>query len=102
MRTRLLALVLCVPGLLAAKVDDLESFQRAQTLYADLEFEQAIFALEEVALAEGLEPADRARVFAWLGLCHFQVRRPDEGRRYLQMAVGADPATGASTRARKA
>jgi hypothetical protein len=87
-----LLLLLALPLLLAAKLDDVESFQRAQQLYGELEFEQAIFALEEAALTEGLDAADRARVFAWLGLCHYQVRRQDEADRYFTMAVRSDAA----------
>lgn len=73
--------------LLLAALDEQPSFQRAQELYGELEFEQAIFELEQAALDEELSVEERARVLAWLGLCHAQVRREDESRRYFEMAV---------------
>jgi hypothetical protein len=89
---RTLAVVVCLALLMGAGLEAQPAFQRAQALYADLEFEQAIFSLESAALDESLTGEERATVFAWLGLCHLQVRRESEGRRFFEMAVRAHPA----------
>lgn len=84
------ALIVALLAQAAVPLDEDPDFVRAQELYSDLEFEQAIFLLERAALAEGRTSEERARVFAWLGLCHLQARSPDLADRFFGMAVDAD------------
>jgi len=77
---------------LGAALEDDARFSDALALYRALELEQAIVRLQEVALDEQLTPAERGRVFVWIGVSCGQVGDLDKARRAFERAVAADPA----------
>jgi hypothetical protein len=76
-------------ALAAPSVDDDAQFQKGLALYEDLEFEQAILLLQEVAVRDDLAPADKARVLVWLGVAHGQTGNLDAAKRHFELAAAA-------------
>lgn len=69
-----------------------EDFGAALELYQDLEFEQAIFRLQDAALVTAWADEDRARVFVWMGVNYAQLGDEASARRSFLHAARRDPA----------
>lgn len=68
------------------------AFTEGQQLYDQLEYEQAIFRFQEVAVRPELSPEDRATALTWLGLTYAGVGNMNAARRSFVDAARAWPA----------
>lgn len=69
------------------------AFDDGVRLYRALEYEQAIFRFQEVAVRPGLPGDDKAEAFTWLGLAYAGTGDLEAARRMFMDALRADPAT---------
>lgn len=67
------------------------AFVEGQRLYDQLEYEQAVFRFQEVALRPELPPEDRASALTWLGLGYAGAGSLDAARRSFVYAARAWP-----------
>jgi hypothetical protein len=79
-------------ALVAALAGD-PSFDEGVRLYNELEYEQAIFRFEEIALRPGQAPADKATALVWLGMSYAGTGDLDSARRMFGDALRVDAAT---------
>lgn len=61
-----LALILVAPAQLEVDPD----YQKGRELYRELEFEQAVFRFQALAIKPSLTREEQAQAFLWLGLCY--------------------------------
>lgn len=66
------------------------AFNEGRKLYDDLEYEQAVFRFQEVALRADVVGADRATALVWLGLSYAGVGDEDAARRAFVDGARAD------------
>ncbi len=80
--------------LLAAAVPLAEDpgFAEGVRLYSQFEFEQATFRFESAAVEQDRVPAERARVFLWLGLSYAAIGKFDDAGRAFTSGLRLDPA----------
>lgn len=75
---------------LALSLEGDEGFEDGVRLYKGLEYEQAIFRFEEVAVRPGLTPSDKATALVWLALCYAGTGDFEAARRDLGDALRTD------------
>src|SRR5207248_1354167 len=68
------------------------AFEEGQRLYKALEYEQAIFRFEEVAVRPSIEPADKAQALMWLGLSYAGTGDLESAKRDFRQALVVDDA----------
>ncbi len=86
-------LIACV-GLASAGpmgVEQDPDFVEAVGLYNDLEFEQSIFRLQDVALNDALSDDERALVFVWMGINYGQLGDLRAADRAFEQGLRRDP-----------
>jgi tetratricopeptide (TPR) repeat protein len=82
--------VLLCALIFAAAIDDDPAFQEGVKLYKSVQLEEAVGRFE-AALPGASSDADKARVYAWLGLVEAQLGKADAAKASFQQAVELDP-----------
>lgn len=72
---------------LSAGLDDDVQFKAAVSLYEELEFEQSIYKLQDIAIDNTLTAEERGRVFMWMGINHGQLGDLPSAERSFKHAV---------------
>ena len=66
------------------------TFDEGVRLYQELNYEQAIFRFQQVAVSPALAPADKATALLWLGLSYAGSGDLEEAARSFRFALAAD------------
>lgn len=76
--------------LFAAAVEDNAEFKQGSQAYQNLEFEQALFRFQRLAVAPGLDDKDRAKVLVWVGLSYAGMGDEASAKQAITDAVNFD------------
>jgi tetratricopeptide (TPR) repeat protein len=68
-----------------------QAMTEAVALYDDLEFEQAIFRFQEMALQDARSVKTKAKIFMWLGMSYGQIGDFEKANRNFEHAARLDP-----------
>jgi len=77
---------------LLASLDGDAAFAAGRASYDQLEYEQAVFRFQEVAIRSDLSDEDKATAFVWLGVSYGSVGDAMAARRAFSDALRANPA----------
>lgn len=80
--------------LFAAAVEDNPEFKQGAQAYQNLEFEQALFRFQRLAVAPGLDDKDRAEVLVWVGLSYAGMGDEVSAKQAITDAVNFDDDVG--------
>ncbi len=80
--------------LFAAAVEENAEFKQGSQAYQNLEFEQALFRFQRLAVAPGLDDKDRAKVLVWVGLSYAGMGDEPSAKQAIADAVNFDDDVG--------
>ncbi len=91
--------LLSLVSIAATSLDEDPAFRAGLSSYEALELEKAAFRFKAAGATATLQPADRARAYAWLGVTLVQLGVLDEAAAAFRVAVAQDPGVVLPTKA---